>query len=125
MAETVSEITRLAATSEARDIAPRWLNERPEVVRVSFSNYPQELRVIKPSKTKLSNGNTAVTFTEPIEGDGDFNPMHGDAKVMPYGDPIDCDDNILEPIPKNSSKKSLGASQRVKFKQEQMLNASV
>ena len=115
MAETVSEITRLAATPEARDIAPRWLNERPEVVRVTFSNYPQELRVIKPSKTKLSNGNTAVTFTEPIEGDGDFNPMHGDAKVMPYGDPIDCDDNILEPIPKNSSKKSLGASQRVKF----------
>ena len=27
MAETVSEITRLAATSEARDIAPKWLNE--------------------------------------------------------------------------------------------------
>ena len=115
LAETVSEITRLAATADARKIAPRWLGERPEVVRVTFSNYPQELRVIKPSKTKLSNGKTAVTFTEPIEGDGDFNPMHGDAKVMPYGDPIDCNEDILEPIPKSAGNKTLGASQRVKF----------
>jgi ATP-dependent 26S proteasome regulatory subunit len=115
LAETVSEITRLAATSEARNIAPRWLGERPEVVRVTFSNYPQELRVIKPSVTTLSNGKTVVTFTEPIEGDGDFNPMHGDAKVMPYGDPIDCEDTILEPIPNSVARKTLGASQRVKF----------
>lgn len=116
MAETVSEIVRLAATQEARNIAPKWLGERPEVVRVSFSNYPQELRVIEPTITKLANGKQTVTYTNPIEGDGDFNPMDGNAKVMPYGDPVDVPENFLEPIPKTAHTKILGASQRVKFR---------
>ena len=37
------------------------------------------------------------------------------SKPVPYGDPVDCADNILEPIPKSQSRKVLGANQQVKF----------
>lgn len=114
MVETLNEIVRLSVTPAARDIGPKWLKERPEIVRVSFTSYPQEVRFVKGDQITRGDGTTITTFTEPIDGNGDY--VQGQpARAIPYGDPIDCSDDILEPIPKSSATKVLGASQRVRF----------
>ena len=114
MVETTNEIVRLSVSPEARNIAPRWLGQRPEVVVTTFASYPQEYRFVKGSQTKRADGSNAITFTEPIEGDGDY--AAGDtAKTLPYGDPIDCHEDLMEPIPKTAGTKVLGAQQRIKF----------
>ena len=114
MVETTNEIVRLSVSPEARDIAPRWMGQRPEVVVTTFASYPQEHRFVKGTQTKKSDGSTAITFTDPIDGDGDY--ADGDvAKTLPYGDPIDCHEDLMEPIPKSAGTRTLGAKQRIKF----------
>ena len=114
MVETTNEIVRLSVTPEARSIGPKWLNERPEIVRVSFADYPQEYRFVKGEQVTRNDGSTITTYTEPIDGDGDY--IEGQiARAIPYGDPIDCSEEILEPVPKSSGTKVLGAQQRIKF----------
>ena len=114
MVETTNEIVRFSVSEQARNLGPRWLGQRPEVVVTTFASYPQEYRFVKGTQTKKSDGQHAISFTEPVEGDGDY--ARGDhAKALPYGDPVDCDENLMEPIPKSAGNKVLGAQQRVKF----------
>jgi len=115
MIETTNEIVRFSVTPEARNLGPRWMGQRPEVVVTTFSNYPQEYRLVRGTETRRSDGQASITYTEPIEGDGDYAP--GDnAKALPYGDPVDCDEQVLEPVPKSAGNKVLGAQQRIKFR---------
>ena len=114
MVETTNELVRLSVMPEARDIGPKWMGKRPEVVVASFASYAQEHRFVKATLTKKSDGSQGVTYTDPIEGDGDF-ALGDNAKALPYGDPIDVDEGILETIPKSSGTKTLGANMRVKF----------
>ncbi len=124
MVETLNEIVRLSVSPAARDIGPKWLKERPEIVRVSFTSYPQETRFVKGERIERADGQTILTFTEPIDGNGDYTEGAA-ARAIPYGDPIDCSEDILEPIPKSSATKVLGAQQRENFYARQTLKTSV
>ena len=112
-AETINEIVAFSVSEDARNIGPRWMGVRPEVVVTTFTEYPQEYRLVKASKNTKSNGSVSITYTEPVEGDGDWDGVNG--KALPYGDPIDCPDDVLEPIPKSKANKNLGASMQTKF----------
>ena len=50
MAETINEIVRYSVTEDARNIGPRWMGVRPEVIVTSFTEYPQEYRLVKASR---------------------------------------------------------------------------
>ena len=115
MAETINEIVRFSVSEDARNIGPRWMGVRPEVIVTSFTEYPQEYRLVKASKNTKSDGSVSLTYTEPVEGNGDYDEGSMHAKALPYGDPVDCNEELLEPIPKSKAVKTLGASQQVKF----------
>tara|TARA_R100000426_G_scaffold31997_3_gene26290 strand:+ start:9053 stop:10945 length:1893 start_codon:yes stop_codon:yes gene_type:complete len=112
--DTTNEIVTLAVTEAARNFGPKWQKERPQVIVTSFTSAPQEYRLIKGERTTRPDGSSAMSFTTPVEGNGDYDWANDQGKVMPYGDPIDCNDEFLEDIPK-SAHKVLGATKRVKF----------
>lgn len=116
MAETINEIVRFSVTEDARNIGPRWMGVRPEVIVTSFTEHPQEYRLVKASRNTKSNGQVSLTYTEPVEGNGDYDEETMLSKPVPYGDPVDCAEGILELIPKSVSRKVLGANQQVKFR---------
>ena len=72
MAETINEIVRFSVSEDARNIGPRWMGVRPEVIVTSFTEYPQEYRLVKASKNTKSDGSVSLTYTEPVEGNGDY-----------------------------------------------------
>jgi ATP-dependent 26S proteasome regulatory subunit len=114
--DTTNEIVKMAISESARNIAPKWCNTRPEVVVTTFASYPQEHRLVLGQQNTRADGGTGHTFTTPIEGNGDYDPLHHHlVKVMPYGDPIDCSPDVLEAIPK-SRYKVMGATQQAKFR---------
>jgi hypothetical protein len=112
--DTVNDIVRMA--TEARGMAPKWGNERPEVVVTTFASFPQEYRLVTGQETARDDGTVGVTYTTPVEGNGDYDPSNpGGHKIVPYGDPVDCPEDVLEPISKTGNK-IMGATQKPKFR---------
>ena len=72
MAETINEIVRYSVTEDARNIGPRWMGVSPEGYRYFVYEYPQEYRLVKASRNTKSNGQVSLTYTEPVEGNGDY-----------------------------------------------------
>jgi ATP-dependent 26S proteasome regulatory subunit len=114
--DTTNEIVKMAISESARNIAPKWCNQRPEVVVTTFASYPQEYRLVLGQENTRPDGTKGHTFTTPIEGNGDYDPLHHhQVKVMPYGDPIDCAPENLEPNNKIGYK-VMGSTQQPKFR---------